>query len=581
VAAGACHLFAGLRRERTRSRSPSPPPLQPPPSPQKTQDRLPTPYGLARSGVAPDHQDVKNVTRQFEQDLADPRLGSYFGGVRARLDGEEGDNSTTTTTTSSAPAIPVAISELRELYDAVVLAHGAESDWPMRVPGEALRGVVSAREFVWWYNGHPDASLSPALRDLDPSRVRSVAVCGVGNVALDVARLLLRPPVALARTDVAAAALSALRRSAVKDVHLFARRGPVQAACTPMELKELLAAGSGGGGGGGGRKGAAAASAKAAANAAALGLPATAPPPPIVRAAPGALDVSDDDRAEMAAERPKRRLYEIMTKAAGEAEQRMRAAAEAEEALRASAASASDHAAASAAAETAAAVGRTLHLQFYRNPVELLPGSDGTSVAAVRVERTRLERSGGGGGAVAVGTGEFEEHEVQLVLKSIGYRTLPLMGVPYDARRAVVPNAAGRVLVEAAAAAGGGGSGGGGGPPATIPGLYVCGWAKRGPTGVIGTNLTDAEETVASLAADRDALLARRRQAGDGAPAGGAGLAALLQRRGDGSGQGGWVGRSGWARIDAAELAAGASAGKVREKMTDVAEMLRVAGGGG
>ena len=472
----------------------------------------------------------------------------------------------------------------------------------MRVPGEReLRGVVSAREFVWWYNGHPDAALSPALRALDLSRVRSVAVCGVGNVALDVARLLLRPPAALARTDVAARALAALRRSAVADVHLFARRGPVQAACTPMELKELLlrapSAGAGGGGGAARRQ---QQQQQQQQQHLQLGLPATPPPPPIVRAAPGALDVSDADRAEMAAERPKRRLYEIMTKAVGEAEQREREAAEAAEAASARPPQQQQGETAADLAELAAAMRRTLHLQFYRNPVELLPGggADGASVGAVRVERTRLERRGGGSGdgggggppqAVAVGTGEFEEHEAQLVLKSIGYRTLPLHGVPYDARRAVVPNAAGRVLLpdEGSGGGGGGGGGSGSGCATPIPGLYVCGWAKRGPTGVIGTNLTDAEETVASLAADRDALLARR--GASAAPPGGRGLAALLRRRADerrqaggggGGGGGGadWVALSGWARIDAAELAAGAAAGKVREKLTDVREMMRVAG---
>ena len=633
------------------------PPAPPAPTQNETkkqQDRLPTPYGLARSGVAPDHQDVKNVTKQFEQDLRDPRC-AFFGGARVRLaaagDGGAGagnGNGNGAGAPSAPPARPLdlTVAELRALYDAVVLAHGAESDRPMRVPGaeaaeeaataasgggggggsssggaRPLRGVVSAREFVWWYNGHPDALSTPSLEglaDLLP-RVTSVAVCGAGNVALDVARLLLRPPAALARTDASRAALAALRRSAVRDVHLFARRGPVQAACTPMELKELLlpapAAAAAGrrarpqapqaaaaAAAAAAPEASAAAAAAATAAAASLGLPATPPPPPIVRAAPGALDVSEADRAEMAAERPKRRLYEIMTKAVGEADERAaraEAAAERADSAAAAAASASssggggknrqEGGAIADLAELASGMRRTLHLQFYRNPVELLAGPDGASVAAVRVERTRLERppgggGGGGGASVAVGTGQFEEHEAQLVLKSIGYRTLPLLGVPFDARRAVVPNAAGRVLAA---------EGAGGVPPSSassasaaaatpIPGLYVCGWAKRGPTGVISTNLTDAEETVASLAADRDALLARR--GSEGAKAAGAGLAELLRRRAGERGAAagaaaaaGWVDQSGWARIDAAELAAGREAGKVREKMTDVGEMLRVA----
>lgn len=178
-------------------------------------DRLPTPFGLVRSGVAPDHADSKIVTNQLGATLAAAPRVRFLGNVRAGAD--------------------VALRELRRLYHAVVLAYGAESDRRLGVPGEGARGVFSAREFVWWYNAHPDA------RGLavDLSRVRSVAVCGIGNVALDCARLLLRRPAELAATDVAGHALAQLARAKVERVHLFARRGPVQAACTPKELREV------------------------------------------------------------------------------------------------------------------------------------------------------------------------------------------------------------------------------------------------------------------------------------------------------------------------------------------------------
>ncbi|KAI8470287.1 MAG: NADP adrenodoxin-like ferredoxin reductase [Monoraphidium minutum] len=412
-------------------------------------DRLPTPFGLVRSGVAPDHADVKLVTNQFSQTCADPRVG-FFGNVNVGAD--------------------VTLAELRRLYDAVVLAYGAESDRPLGVPGEASSGVFAAREFVWWYNAHPDAAGLP----VDLSEVETVAVCGIGNVALDCARVLLRRPSELAPTDIAGAAMAQLAgRSRVKRVHIFARRGPVQAACTPKELKELVTL---------------------------EGLAVHAPAEQMV--------VSPEDAAQMKA----------------------------------------------AAAKQPPGADRHLHFQFYRNPVEVLADAAGAA-RGVRVERTRLEARPGGG-VVAVGTGEHEEHEAQLVLKSIGYKSLPLEGVAFDARAGVIPNAAGRVLKEKGGAE-------------VEPGLYVCGWVKRGPTGIIGTNSMDADETVDSML--RDAPPGGPRPGRDGAE-GGAGLQQLLGARGARA-----VAWGGWGRIDAEEQRRGAEAGKVREKLADVESMLRVA----
>ncbi|KXZ43745.1 hypothetical protein GPECTOR_81g194 [Gonium pectorale] len=449
-------------------------------------DRLPTPFGLVRSGVAPDHQDTKNVINQFSAVAGDPRV-SFFGNVRVGVD--------------------VQLEELRALHHAVVLAYGAESDRRLGVPGEEGPGVLSAREFVWWYNGHPDARRLP----IDLSKVRSVAICGIGNVALDCARALLAPPARFAPTDLAAHALVQLAggaggsgRSGVREVHLVARRGPVQAACTPKELKELLGE---------------------------CGVTACV-------ADPGQLAVSAADAAEMKATRLKRRVHELVTKAVADAG----TGGAGEEAER-----------------------RRLFFEFYRNPVEVLRGGPDGGVTGLRVERTEV-RPEGPGFSVAVGSGVYDTIDCQLVLKSIGYKGLPLQGVAFDGRRGVVPNVAGRVLQAA--------PGDSAPAPAPDPGLYVVGWLKRGPTGIIGTNLVDADETAGSVGADTEALLAAGEAThGSAGPPGLAGLAPLLAQRAVRA-----VDWAGWRRLDEHEVAAGRAAGRVREKVTDVDEMLRVVG---
>ncbi|GIL84169.1 hypothetical protein Vretimale_15819 [Volvox reticuliferus] len=475
-------------------------------------DRLPTPFGLVRSGVAPDHQDTKNVTNQFSSIAADPRV-SFLGNVLVGRD--------------------VDVNELRALHHAVVLAYGAESDRRLGIPGEDVvpgGGVFSAREFVWWYNGHPDAR----HLHIDLSKVRSVAVCGIGNVALDCARTLLAPPSRFVHTDLAAHALTQLMGdhqtgggSAVREVHLVARRGPVQAACTPKELKELLTD---------------------------CGVSART-------AAPDQLTVSEADSAEMKATRLKRRVFELVSKAVADA-------------------SAAD-AAAGAAGGSSPQRRRDLFFQFYRNPVEVLRGPDG-AVTGLRVERTVVRPDGPGGTSVAVGSGMFDTIPCEMVLKSIGYKSLPVQGVAFDCRRGIIPNVAGRVLQQADASASsptsastsGSAEGGPDEVAAANVGLYVVGWLKRGPTGIIGTNLVDAEETVDSLAGDAEALLrAGEMSHGSAGPPGAAGLEALLRQRGVRV-----VGWRRWRLLDEHELAAGRAAGRVREKVTEVREMLRVCG---
>lgn len=437
-------------------------------------DRLPSPYGLARSGVAPDHQDTKNVINGFKEELKDPRV-SFLGNVNVGKD--------------------VSLGELRSLYHAVVLAYGAEGDKRLNIPGEDLPGVYSAREFVWWYNGHPDTASMP----VDLSRVTSAAVLGVGNVALDCARVLLRPAADLMVTDIASHAMQQLRSSGtVCDVHLLARRGPLQAACTPKELKELVNL---------------------------AGLRAVAEP--------SQLALSTAEQQVMKAVRLKRRVFELISSAVS-------------------------------ASGTPSALERRLHFQFYRAPVEVLPDAEGRA-RAVRAEVTRLEPVEGGD-VVAKGTGQFVEVEAQLVLKSIGYRSLPIPGLPFDHRSGTVPNTCGRVLQAADAASPPGPSA----APGVEPALYVCGWLKRGPTGIIGTNLVDAEETVAAMVEDSPAWA---HPAGRAGLCGTDGLRALLASRSVRV-----VPYAGWERIDEAELAAGQHQGRLREKIVDVQDMLEVAG---
>src|SRR5512137_2131771 len=176
-------------------------------------DRLPTPYGLVRGGVAPDHQKIKAVTRVFAATAARPTF-RFLGNVQLGRD--------------------VTVDELRRHYHQIVYATGNEGDRRLGIPGEGITRCTPAAVFVGWYNGHPD--YRDARIDLSVDRV---AVVGNGNVALDVARILLRTRAELETTDIAAHALDALCRSQVREVFLLGRRGPEQAAFTPSELKEL------------------------------------------------------------------------------------------------------------------------------------------------------------------------------------------------------------------------------------------------------------------------------------------------------------------------------------------------------
>jgi ferredoxin--NADP+ reductase len=400
-------------------------------------ERLPTPYGLLRSGVAPDHQNIKAIRHKFARTAASVRI-RFFGGVQIGRD--------------------LSVEALREQYDALLIATGCEDDRPLGIPGEALPGVHSATDFVCWYNGHPDHSA--AFEAL--GRARRVVVIGNGNVAVDVARLLLRAPASLAATDISAPALRALGEGSVESVHLVGRRGPEEAAFTQSELDELLELD---------------------------GVSVSAAPPP---------EASEGARSASIA----------------------------------------------LACGRAGPAARRLHLEFSASPTELLADDQGR-LRAVCLRRNRLLREGGR--VVPVPTEERWEEPCELLLRAIGYRGVPIPGLPTTAE-GIVQNEGGRVIDAAGA---------------PIPGLYVTGWARRGPVGLIGGCRPDAQEVVEALLADLPGA------ATDRAPPD---PEALLRAQGHP-----WVSWAGWERIDHEELRLGALHGKPREKLVSWGALLAVA----
>jgi ferredoxin--NADP+ reductase len=353
-------------------------------------DRLVTPYGLVRYGVAPDHPSIKSIA-DYLRTVLEHQDVRFLGGVHLGQD--------------------VTREELLASYDAVVYATGAMRDRRMGIPGEELPGSYAATDFVNWYCGHPDMRMDTFVLEAE-----SVAVIGVGNVAVDVARILVRDPAELRPTDVPQPVLDALMASKVREVHMIGRRGPAQAKFTTKELRELGEL---------------------------SGVDIVVDPAEIDSA------VSDPAGLSALAAESDRRVRGNLTVIRGWADRRP------------------------------AGKERRLTVRFWLRPATI-EGNE--RVSGLTVERTRLDETG-----VLTGTGELETIPVSMVLRSVGYQSVPLPGVPFDPGTATVPNSEGRVL----------------GPDgAPLPGEYVAGWLKRGPTGVIGTNKSDAAGSVRSLLAD-------------------------------------------------------------------------------
>jgi ferredoxin--NADP+ reductase len=401
-------------------------------------DRLPVPYGLIRSGVAPDHQSIKAVTRRYEGVAQQERV-SFVGNVTVGRD--------------------VSVEELRGLYDAIVISTGAPADRPLGIVGEDLPGVIGSAAFVGWYNGHPD------FTDLDPPLdVETVAVIGNGNVALDVARILAKTTAEFTGSDIVGHALDALADSQVRKVVICGRRGPQQIAMTPKELGELGHL----------------------ERAAPLVRPEDFPPP-------------ETDAGFDPGQRKSIGLLRGFA-AAGLGDKPV-----------------------------------TIDFRFFAAPREII-GKD--RVEAIRLERTAIDEQGR-----ARGTGEMIDMPCGLVVRCIGYRSIAIPGLVYDEELGRFVNDEGRI--------GGAGSG-----------LYCAGWARRGPTGTIGTNRPDGYQIADAIAADFPEPLGK---------AGGVGLAALMAERGVRT-----VSFADWQRIDAAENDR-ARTGNPREKFVELADMLGIA----
>ena len=419
-------------------------------------DRVPTPFGLVRAGVAPDHQKIKAVTAAFDKVASHPRF-RFYGCV------ELGKH--------------VSVEDLRAHYHQIFYSTGAQTDRRMGIPGEDLEGSHPATEFVAWYNGHPD--YQDHHFDLSVERA---AVVGVGNVAIDVARILCRTPAELAKTDISDQAMAALGRSRIKEVYLLGRRGPAQAAFTNPEIKELgeLAGAD-------------------------------------VIVDPREVELDPLSRATLAKvpDRATSKKVEILQ---------------------------------AFAAKLSSGKPRRLVIRFLVSPVELV-GNDAGEVQGIKLVRNELYETPTGT-LQPRATEHTEILPVGLVFRSVGYRGVPLPGVPFNDKWGVILNEKGRVL-----------------DPVTkqqVAGEYTGGWIKRGPSGVIGTNKPDAAETVACMLEDltRGAIL-------HPGAANAAAADALVRSR-----QPQCISYDDWRHLDSIEVARGRAAGRPRVKLTRLDEIL-------
>jgi ferredoxin--NADP+ reductase len=396
-------------------------------------DRLPVPYGLIRTGVAPDHQSIKAVSKRYEAVALSDNV-RFVGNVTIGQD--------------------VSIDELQALYDAVVLATGAPHDKPLGLPGADLGNVFGSAAFVGWYNGHPQfAALDPDLSGA------TAVVIGNGNVALDVARILAKTRAEFEGSDIVAHALDQLDHSNVERIVIFGRRGPHQIAMTPKELGELGH---------------------------------------LERAIPF-VDATDlPELGEDALLEPGQRKSVIHLRNFAEG-------------------------------GTNPDKPIKIEFDFFAAPKRLL--GEGGKVIAIEVERTRLE------GGRAAGTGKMYTVPTGIVVSCIGYQTSPIPGVPFDEAAGRFANDEGRIL----------------------PGLYCVGWARRGPSGTIGTNKPDGFSIVEKIAEDLPVGLGKRGRQGFDELAAERGLDVITFRD--------------WKQIEEAENLR-ARDGAPREKFVSVSDMI-------
>ena len=413
-------------------------------------DRLPTPYGLVRGGVAPDHQKIKNVIRVYEK----ISISSGFQFIGNVLVGKD-----------------ISIDDLRNNFHATIFACGAETDRKLGIPGEDLQGSHTATAFVGWYNGHPD------YRDLSFDLSQEIAVVvGQGNVAADVSRILSKTADELKQTDIADHALQQLAESKIKEIHVIGRRGPVQAKFTPEELKEFGE---------------------------------LEDCNPVVDSSTLQLNEASQKELESPEGRTNVKNFEVFKDFAN---------------------------------RDLTKKNRSCFFRFLEGPIELM----GTE----RLEGILLAKNSLSGDPFkqrAEKTGETVEQKCGILFRSIGYNGIPIEGVPFDEKEGIFPNDKGRLLDNGS----------------VVNGVYVTGWIKRGPSGIIGTNKPDSVETVNCLLEDIEKI--------DGEKSGNSGIMKILSEK-----QTRAVNYDGWKKIDEAEVKRGEPKGKPREKFTRIEEMLDI-----
>ncbi|MGP5247100.1 FAD-dependent oxidoreductase [Corynebacterium flavescens] len=415
-------------------------------------EKMPAPFGLIRYGVAPDHPRIKGIVASLHNVMEKEEI-RFLGNIEIGRD--------------------LTVDEMHDYYDAIIFATGATADQPLGIPGEDLKGNHGAGEFVGFYDGNPDFE-----RDWDLS-AESVAVVGVGNVSLDVSRILAKTADELLVTEIPDNVYAALQKNRAKEIHVFGRRGPAQAKYTPKELKELDES-------------------------------------PTIEVIVAPEDIEYDAASEDA-----RRSAKSVDLVCQTLE--------------------------SYAMREPGSAPHKLYIHFFESPVEIL-GEDG-QVAAIKTERTELNGDG-----TVTGTGKFTVWPVRAVYRAVGYHPQDVTGVPFDEKRATMPNDGGHVL------SGVNGS--------KLPGLYTTGWIKRGPVGLIGNTKSDAKDTTNMLIADYksgELAPASKRDPQD--------ILDLLESRSIPVTT--W---EGWHRLDAAEQAAGRAHDRQRIKIVEWDEMVRHAG---
>ncbi len=420
-------------------------------------ERLPSPYGLVRSGVAPDHPKLKQAILLYDKIAQSPEF-NLIANVTVGKD--------------------ISVDELRDSHHAIIFTCGAESDRKLGIPGENLAGSYTATEFVAWYNGHPDYR----ERQFDLSNEVAVII-GQGNVAADVARILSKTVDELKHTDIAEHALDALAESKIKDIYVIGRRGPAQAKFTPKELREFGE---------------------------------LEDCDAIVDPSELELNAASIKELEEKSNVGSKKIYDLFQKYADQATSGLASSRKA----------------------------RRCHFQFLRSPVELLGDS---KLERVKIEYNQL--SGGPFKQSARGSGEFYELEIGILFRSIGYRGVPIEGVPFHDSWGIFPNEDGRITEN----------------DEIVPQFYTAGWIKRGPSGIIGTNRACSVATVASLLADLDTLDTDEQKAGAEM------LYPLLDSRNVRN-----LNYQEWTKIDLTEVERGEPKGKPREKFTFINEMMAV-----